>query len=63
LQVLKDIEHPATSREISHALSIADPEVGRQLVRTRMARLAEEGRVVVKEALKGTRACKVFSLT
>jgi predicted ArsR family transcriptional regulator len=62
LQVLKDIEHPATSREISDALSIADPEVGRQLVRTRMAKLVEEGKVKLSEAEKG-RAARLYSLS
>lgn len=62
LQALKEIGKPATSREISDKLGISDPDVGRQLVRSRMAKLAEEGKVVINEAPKGTRADKVYNV-
>lgn len=62
LAALKTIDHPATSREISDKMGIADPEVGRQMVRSRMAKLAEEGKVKISEAPKGTRAGKVYSI-
>jgi hypothetical protein len=61
IETLRKIGKPATSREVSDALGIADPEVGRQLVRSRMAKLAEEGKVKITEAEKG-RAKKVYSL-
>jgi hypothetical protein len=53
LEALRKIGKPATSREVSDALEIADSEVGRQLVRSRMKKLAEEGKVKVTEAEKG----------
>lgn len=62
IAVLKAIDHPATSREISDKLGIADPEVGRQMVRTRMAKLAEEGKIKISQAPAGSRADKVYSL-
>jgi hypothetical protein len=47
LAALKTIDHPATSREISDKLGIENPEVGRQMVRTRMGVLAEQGKVKI----------------
>jgi len=61
IAALKEIGKPATSREISDKLGISDHEIGRQLVRTRMAKLAGEGKVKVTEAEKG-RAAKLYSL-
>jgi len=62
IEALKAIGHAATSREISDKLGIKDADRGRQLVRTHMAKLEEEGKVVIKEAPEGTRARKVYSL-
>jgi hypothetical protein len=61
IAALKEIDHPATSREVSDKLGIANPEVGRQLVRSRMAKLAEEGKVKVTEVEKG-RAARLYSV-
>jgi len=49
------------SYKIGVVLGIKDLDVGRQLVRTRMAKLAEEGKVKVTEAEKG-RAAHLYSL-
>jgi hypothetical protein len=48
--------------KIGVVLGISDPDFGRQLVRTRMAKLAEEHKVVITEAPEGIRAGKVYSL-
>jgi hypothetical protein len=62
LAVLKRLGKPASSREISEALGIKDADKGRALVRRVMAKLAEEGKVVIKEAPEETRAGKVYNL-
>jgi hypothetical protein len=61
IEALKKIGHAATSREISDALGIENPDFGRQLVRTRMEKLVEEGKVKITEAEKG-RAARLYSL-
>jgi Fe2+ or Zn2+ uptake regulation protein len=43
---------PLSSREISDAAGISDPEVGRQAVRSAMKRLAEAGKVETVKAEK-----------
>jgi hypothetical protein len=62
IAALKEIGHPATSREISDKLGIKDPDVGRQLVRSRMKKLNKEGKVYISEAPEGIRADKVYSV-
>lgn len=62
IEALKKIGHAATSREISDKLGIKNPDFGRQLVRTRMKKLNEEGKIYISEAPEGVRADKVYSL-
>ncbi len=45
IAVLKTISHPATTGEVSDALGIKNPEVGKRFVRRMMHRLIEEGKV------------------
>ena len=61
LAVLKRLGKPSSSREISDALGIKDADKGRALVRRVMAKLAEEGKVVITEAEKG-RAARLYSV-
>jgi len=61
LEALKQIGHPASSREISDKLGIQDPEYGRALVRREMEWLASQGKVKITEAEKG-RAARLYSL-
>jgi len=49
LAALKTIDHPASSREVSDKLGIADPDFGRQLVRNRMAQLIKQGKVIAQK--------------
>jgi len=53
LAIQKGLGKPSTSREVSDILGIKDPERGRTLVRRVMAKLAEQGKVVITEAEKG----------
>jgi hypothetical protein len=62
IEALKKIGHAATSREISDTMGIKDPDVGRQLVRSRMKKLNEAGKIYISEAPEGVRADKVYSL-
>jgi hypothetical protein len=52
IAALKEIGKPATSREISDKLSIADPDQGRAYVRREMARLINEKKVEAVESEK-----------
>jgi len=52
IEALRKTGKPASSREVSDVLGIADPEVGRQFVRSRMAKLIEEGKVEAVESEK-----------
>jgi hypothetical protein len=61
IAVLRGIGKPATSREVSDKLGIGDPEVGRQMVRTRMAKLIAEKKVVAVKPEKG-RAKQLYKL-
>gem|GEM_PF-6921718 len=45
LDALKAIGRAATSREISDKLGIKNPDVGRQMIRTRMSTLIKVGKV------------------
>jgi len=47
LAVLKRLGKPSTSREISDALGLEDPDKGRALVRRVMGVLAEQGKVKI----------------
>lgn len=60
--VEKNDSKPATSRQISDALGVADAEVGRALVRRAMERLITEGKVKSAKPSEGVRAGKVYSL-
>jgi Fe2+ or Zn2+ uptake regulation protein len=60
LAVLKRLDKPATSREISDYIGIKNPENGRALVRRVMAKLTEEGKVKIVEAEKGR--ARLYSL-
>ena len=58
---MKEIGHPATSREISDALGIADPDYGRQMIRVRMAELIKDGKVKAEKPKEG-RAKQLYAL-
>jgi hypothetical protein len=49
INAVKAIGHAATSREISDKLKIADPDQGRQFVRSRMAALIKDGKIKTSE--------------
>jgi hypothetical protein len=61
IQAVKDVGHPATSREISDKLGIADPDVGRALIRREMERLIKDGKIVAEEPKEG-RAKKLYKV-
>lgn len=62
IAALKAIGHPATSREVSDKLGIADPDLGRALVRGVMERLIKDGKVIAEESAEGVHAKKVYRL-
>lgn len=49
IEAVKAIGHPATSREISDKLGIADPDQGRGYVRSRMAALMKSKKIVTSK--------------
>jgi dephospho-CoA kinase len=62
IAALKAIGHPATSREVSDALHIADPDYGRSMIRARMDELAKVGKVKMVDAPKDTRFKKLYEV-
>ena len=62
LNALKQLNKPATSREISDQLSIADPDVGRAYVRKTMERLIRAGKVVAVKPEGKTRVKLLYKL-
>jgi hypothetical protein len=61
VEALKAIGHAATSREVSDKLGIKDPDLGRQMVRQRMAKLIQDGKVKSVEPKEG-RAKQLYAL-
>jgi hypothetical protein len=54
LEVLKQIDHPASSREVSDKLDL-DPDKGRAFVRNRMKKLIKDGKVKAEQPAKDTK--------
>ena len=59
---VKAIGHPATSREVSDALKIVDPEQGRAFVRQRMAVLVKDKKIVTSKPEDKSRATFLYSV-
>jgi hypothetical protein len=62
LEALKQLGKPASSREISDALGIKDPDKGRGIVRVRMAKLIKEGKVKAVEPAEKMKVAKLYSV-
>lgn len=62
IAAVKSVGHAATSREISNALKIADPDQGRGWVRSRMAALVKDKKIVTSKPDDKSRAAFLYSI-
>lgn len=62
IAAVKSVGHVATSREISDKLGIKDPEQGRGYVRSRMAALVKDKKIVTSKPEDKSRATFLYSV-
>jgi hypothetical protein len=62
IAAVKSVGHAATSREISDALKIADPDQGRGWVRSRMAALVKDKKIVTSKPDDKSRVTFLYSV-
>jgi predicted ArsR family transcriptional regulator len=62
IAAVREITHPASSREISDALKIADPDRGRSYVRTHMQALIKDGKIKTDVPAEKSRATFLYSV-
>ena len=62
IAAVKAVGHPAVSREISDKLGIKDPEQGRGYVRSRMATLVKDKKIVTSKPEDKSRATFLYSV-
>jgi len=62
LEAVKSVGHAASSREISDKLGIKDPEQGRGYVRSRMAALMKDKKIVTSKPEDKSRATFLYSV-
>lgn len=62
IETIKAVGHAASSREISDKLGIADPDQGRAYVRSRMAGLMKNKKVLAIEPDDKSRATFLYSV-
>jgi hypothetical protein len=62
IAAVKSVGHAATSREISDKLGINDPEQGRGYVRSRMATLVKDKKIVTGKPEDKSRATFLYSV-
>jgi len=62
IAAVKSVGHEASSREISDKLGIKDPEQGRGWVRSRMAALVKDKKIVTSKPEDKSRATFLYSV-
>ena len=62
IDAVKSVGHAASSREISDKLRIKDPEQGRGYVRSRMAALVKDKKIVTSKPEDKSRATFLYSI-
>jgi hypothetical protein len=62
IAAVRAVGHAATSREISDQLKIADPDQGRGYIRTRMAALVKDKKIVTSKPDKQPRCTFLYSV-
>jgi hypothetical protein len=62
IAAVKSVDHAASSREISDKLGIKDPDQGRAYVRSRMAALMKDKKILGVEPVDKSRCTLLYSV-
>jgi len=62
IEAVKAVGHPASSREISDKLGIKNADQGRAYIRTKMASLKKEGKIIYVKPVEKSRCNHLYAV-